>query len=119
MPAPHSKGDTVHISSMSFANDVGGTERWQGDPIAVEIVKPFANSRGVDGWRYIGRIVDPSAIEAIRALGTTGFAPEDYRQYEDKNPGIVAKTESALRDFDPSMVNFDASDIVPAPTPRP
>lgn len=119
MSAPHAKGETVHIASMSFSNDVGGTERWQGDPIAVEIVKPFANSRGVDGWRYIGKILDPSAIEAIRALGTTGLSPEDYRKYEDKTPGIVAETESARQAFDPSMVNFDANDVVPAPAPRP
>ncbi len=93
-----------------IVNDVGGTSFLPAWRYRVRILKSWYDYE--TGTRCIGRLLDPADVATARLTGTSGFKPEDYRKYGDKN---YEQTRLAAAQFNPAQVYFSSSDFIPDP----
>src|SRR5207249_4491808 len=68
------------------------------------------------GVRCMGRLLEESDIAVARSVGTTGYTPEDYRQYGRENYEANLR---AAHDFNPAIVYFCEDDFAPDAKPSP
>lgn len=60
------------------------------------------------GYNFKGKIIDNSLVEDFRKIGTTGYKPEDYKEYGNK---LYEETKEKRKNYDPSIVYFSEFDI--------
>lgn len=116
-PAPLEVGVEVLVPGMiCINNDVGGTEFLDHAGLTCRVERRFWDYEA--GWRFVGELVDPEAIEMSRLKGATGIDPADYRIKYPSNPDLAAAAETARAAYDPARVYFDEHSLSAAPAPR-
>ena len=97
----------VKARRVTITNDVGGTTEVDG-PFKVKVTARYIDDE--IGAVVHGQLVDEKDITKARKAGTTGYGPEDYRQYGAK---AEAEVVQARKLFNPSKVYMIGSDCTP------
>jgi hypothetical protein len=96
--------------TLTILNDVGGSEQLPTGNYRVRLITSWFDYE--TGVRCIGELIDLEDIETALQTGTTGFTPEDYRQYGEEH---YERTRMAVHEFDPGRVYFSEDDFTSTP----
>lgn len=77
-------------------------------PIEVEVLDKYYDYE--TGYRYKGKMINKDLIQEFNTFGTTGFKPEDYKKY--KNKELYEDAKKASKKYNPEIVYFSEFDVV-------
>lgn len=77
-------------------------------PIEVEVLDKYYDYE--TGYRYKGKMINKELIKDFDTFGTTGFKPEDYKKY--KNKELYEDAKKASKNYNPEIVYFSEFDVV-------